>query len=61
MNIKSTIIVFVLAVFSAAAAIYTHNSDQKDDKKNQGPVPLLIPEQFPRDAINKITLASNNS
>ena len=61
MNIKSTIIVFVLAVFGAAAAIYTHNSDGKDGKKNHGPVTLLTPEQFPKDAINKITLIRSDA
>lgn len=56
MNIKPTIVVFVLAVLSAAAAIYTHNSDLKNDRKTIGVVVLLTPEQFPQDAIRKITL-----
>lgn len=61
MNYKSTIVVFVLAVLSAAAAIVTHNSDQKDDKKTNGVIPLLTPEQFPRDDINKITLKRSDA
>jgi len=57
MNIKPTIVVFVLALVSAAAAMYTFKSDHKGNIRTPGgPAPLLTPEQFPRDEISKITL-----
>ncbi len=56
MNIKPTIVVFILAALSAVAAIYTHNSDRKDDRKTNGVRTLLTSEQFPGDAVRKITL-----